>query len=79
MKDKIAYTLFVSSQTATQIALLLPKTDLCEDLKDILLQQFSIISGFVEENDFNDCELEDFIVQCEKVSNQVEILNAYQK
>lgn len=77
--DLLLYALYSSSYASLRLSSLLPSTDICEEIKEILLEQCGILSGMIEGDRFKMQELEDFIEQCEEVAKQAEALDAVQE
>lgn len=75
----VIYSLYASSYAAVQVAHLLPDTDICEELKALLMEQCSIIAGVLEGDRFLDKDIENFIAECEELSEQAERFNALQE
>lgn len=75
----IIYSLYMSSYAAVRLVHLMPKTDLCQELEEILLQQCSIIAGIIEGDRFLLKDIEAFIEECHQVAQQAEELDAIQE
>jgi len=77
--DPLLYALYNSSYASLRLAHLLPKTDICEDLKQILMEQCTILCGILEGDRFLMKDIENFIEECQTIAQQAEGLDAIQE
>ena len=72
--DPALLALLISSQAASHIVDLLPQVDLCIDLKEIVTTQEAIISHIAHQNLLYEEDLSDFIVQCDKIIENIKTI-----
>ena len=73
--DPALFALLISSQAASHIVDLLPETDLCIDLKEIVTTQEAILAHIIHDDFIKETDLSDFIVQCDKIIEKIITIN----
>lgn len=79
MTDPILRTLYETSYAAMNLSSLLPATDICDQLRGVLIDQCTILSGMIEGQIFIEEDLNQLREVCCTISKQVEKLSAVQE
>lgn len=78
-KDITLFSLYASSYACVCLSDLLPCTDICDELDEILLKQCTILSELIENKQIDLQEIKEFMQICIETIKRVENLNAVQE
>ncbi len=78
-KDITLFSLYASSYACVCLSDLLPSTDICDELDEILLKQCTILSELIENKKIDLREIKEFMQICIETIKRVENLNAVQE
>lgn len=76
--DKNLYALYISSYATARALYLMPKTDLVDETLTLMLDQSHLLMDLLndEESEFS---VDEFIMDAERLADQVERLDAFQE
>jgi hypothetical protein len=78
--DPMTFAIYSSAVAAINITELLPDTDLCDELRNVLCTQCTLIQALLDGDRLLREDVEEFILECDQISQEMmRIKNAIQK